>query len=332
LKINSTILKAVHRICATENLHYKAPNLPGDDLIECLIPIDSLREVMQSVLQREDYSKWGSFIGSQMTVHDLGVLGHYLLACKHTFFAKEKLEKYQLLISDLVSFQFEVKESTVEWSLTTPFMQQLSHYKTIQFLNDLEIALRHNIILELTKGKFHPSAVHVMYEYTEEHARFLQEKYKCAILFDQEVSMIHYHFDDINGVIPSANFYMYTHAENVLIDLLQKWYQESGSYTLVTKRFILSNMGRFTYGLETVADRMNISTRHFQRQLQQEGTNYNEILEECRREMSVVYLHKGMRNKEIAHRLGYSETNSFIRAFKKWFGKSAREYKKTVIS
>lgn len=339
MKINSTIIKGIYRVCLKHHLLEKDSSvflqateqlsqLEANHQIESLILLDPFTDLLTDIIEAHHAKEWGWFIGAHLKTQDLGILGHYLYSCKHLFFAHQKLNKYQLLVSDLVNFTFELKGSVVVWNLTTPFAQNIIDNELLQIVNDLEISYRHNIVSTLLQKTFNPATLHVTYPYDEKHHEFLQKKYHCPIQYDKEVSSIYYKVADVNCFIPSQNYYFYYQGESILIDLLQKWYQDSNNYSLITKRFILSNIGHFQFSIQAAAERFNISTRHLQRQLEQEETNYNQILEECRKELSLLYIKKGLINKEIAHRLGYSETNSFIRAFKKWFGQSIRDFKK----
>jgi len=74
-----------------------------------------------------------------------------------------------------------------------------------------------------------------------------------------------------------------------------------------------------------VAQRLNMSTRSFTRQLAKEGTTFGEILERLRRRLATRYLaHNRMSIKQIAWLLGYSEPGAFTHAYKRWTGTTPR--------
>jgi len=74
-----------------------------------------------------------------------------------------------------------------------------------------------------------------------------------------------------------------------------------------------------------VAQRLNMSTRSFTRQLAKEGTTFGEILERLRRRLATRYLaHDRMSIKQIAWLLGYSEPGAFTHAYKRWTGTTPR--------
>jgi len=72
-----------------------------------------------------------------------------------------------------------------------------------------------------------------------------------------------------------------------------------------------------------VAQRLNMSTRSFTRQLAKEGTTFGEIVERLRRRLASRYLaHDRMSIKQIAWLLGYSQVGAFNHAYRRWTGTS----------
>ncbi|HEY8091395.1 MAG TPA: AraC family transcriptional regulator [Polyangiaceae bacterium] len=80
--------------------------------------------------------------------------------------------------------------------------------------------------------------------------------------------------------------------------------------------------------LEIVARRLGVGARTLQRRLGEHGTTYARLLDEVRRETAERWVEQGTRSfGEIAFGLGFSEPSAFHRAFKRWTGRTPREYK-----
>jgi len=81
-----------------------------------------------------------------------------------------------------------------------------------------------------------------------------------------------------------------------------------------------------------VADRLHISERSLRRHLQQQGTNYQQLLETARQRDAQQLLRQTQAEIQlIAQRLGYNNPANFTRAFKQWTGKTPREFRLTTI-
>jgi len=79
---------------------------------------------------------------------------------------------------------------------------------------------------------------------------------------------------------------------------------------------------------EQLAKRFNISSQTLRRKLKTEGTSYGLIKDELRRDIAIEKLSANAGSVDnIARALGFSESRSFTRAFRKWTGYSPSEYR-----
>lgn len=80
--------------------------------------------------------------------------------------------------------------------------------------------------------------------------------------------------------------------------------------------------------LQEMARTFNVSTRTLIRHLQAEGTTYRDLRDTIHRQMAMDALRNTDQSIDaIAVGLGYQDTTSFRRAFKRWSGCSASEYR-----
>ena len=80
--------------------------------------------------------------------------------------------------------------------------------------------------------------------------------------------------------------------------------------------------------LERAADQLRLTPRTLQRKLQDLGTSHNELLDQMRRQLAMRYLREHeMAICEVAYLLGFSESSSFHRAFKRWTGLTPKEFR-----
>ncbi|WP_084658553.1 helix-turn-helix transcriptional regulator [Pseudooceanicola batsensis] len=73
--------------------------------------------------------------------------------------------------------------------------------------------------------------------------------------------------------------------------------------------------------LEDVAEALGTSPWTLQRRLAKQGAVFSELVDETRRELTLIYLaeqHLGL--SEVAEMLGYSELSAFSRVCRRWFG------------
>ncbi|WP_050516063.1 helix-turn-helix domain-containing protein [Dickeya chrysanthemi] len=75
--------------------------------------------------------------------------------------------------------------------------------------------------------------------------------------------------------------------------------------------------------MQIVSRKLAVSTRTLQRRLQNEGTSFQQILDNVRQSLALHYLRNtNMSSAEISFLLGFEDSNSFARAFQSWTGKT----------
>ena len=81
-------------------------------------------------------------------------------------------------------------------------------------------------------------------------------------------------------------------------------------------------------GIEDVARELGLSSRTLQRRLGEDGTTFQQLVQEARRELARHYLlHSALELNETAYLLGYEDAHSFFRAFHDWEGSSPGDWR-----
>ena len=79
---------------------------------------------------------------------------------------------------------------------------------------------------------------------------------------------------------------------------------------------------------EELTGLLNMSARTLRRRLEKEGTSYQRIKDNARRDVAISMLsHEGMTVSEVAEQVGFSDPSAFHRSFKKWTGQSPGSYR-----
>jgi AraC-like DNA-binding protein len=82
--------------------------------------------------------------------------------------------------------------------------------------------------------------------------------------------------------------------------------------------------------LEEVAQNLNRSERTIRRHLKEKGFTYRKLVDDYRCDLAKQYLNAShLSLKEISFLLGYEDSKSFLRSFKRWTGMTVSDYRAT---
>jgi AraC-like DNA-binding protein len=100
------------------------------------------------------------------------------------------------------------------------------------------------------------------------------------------------------------------------------------TWTTRVRRSIADQLPRNLPSVEGVSRELALPKRTLQRRLADEGTSFEEILDDLRRNLAERYLgEQRVSVQEVAFLLGYSDLSAFHRAFQRWHGLSPMDYK-----
>jgi AraC-like DNA-binding protein len=79
---------------------------------------------------------------------------------------------------------------------------------------------------------------------------------------------------------------------------------------------------------EDLTDLLNMSARTLRRRLEKEGTSYQRIKDNARRDVAISLLSRErLTVSDVAEQVGFSDPSAFHRSFKKWTGQSPGSYR-----
>ncbi|WP_455921807.1 AraC family transcriptional regulator ligand-binding domain-containing protein [Pseudomonas putida] len=85
--------------------------------------------------------------------------------------------------------------------------------------------------------------------------------------------------------------------------------------------------------LERMASELHLGARTLQHRLEDEGTGFREIFDDCRRELAAELLRTpNSTMAEIAERLDFRDSSSFHKACNRWFGCPPGSYRTTLLA
>jgi AraC-like DNA-binding protein len=299
--------------------------LPPDGLVAFEAGVGVLEEAAR-VSRRDDV---GIRYGSQLPWADLGVLGYVVLNAPTVGAAIAHLRRYFAIQQTAGVISLEVEDTTAHLRYA---LRQPPHDPARQHAQ----AILAMLVRLVREGARDPAWAPM--EVTLPHGPPTQptDAYKffnAPIRYGAEVASLVFPADVLRRAMPTADAGLFPilvrHADECLAKLPALDDDTLGE----VRRLVASMLGNTTITIEDVAARMTTSVRTVQRQLQVHGQSFKHLVDDVRATMAQRHLaDPQVTMTEAAFLLGYSDLSSFSRAFRRWTGTTAQEYRRAHAS
>ncbi|MCC6112197.1 AraC family transcriptional regulator [Lactiplantibacillus plantarum] len=142
---------------------------------------------------------------------------------------------------------------------------------------------------------------------------------------------IQFQVTDLQRAIISANNSMWAFLQPGL-DQQKLAIEHNQSLLATVQALLLKKIPSGSFSIDEIATSLNLSKRTLQRHLSTLSTTFNDEVQIARRTLVVPLMKDQSLNLiEISYLLGYSDPESFSRAFKKWFHQSPSVYRQQSL-
>ncbi|MEB0041283.1 AraC family transcriptional regulator [Pseudomonas sp. MH10] len=159
-----------------------------------------------------------------------------------------------------------------------------------------------------------------------QHASEYDLLFPCPIVFDAQSTSLLFHARYLSLPLLQDERTLKRFLERSPADLLAR--PDDGDSLSNQLRHLLSRDCSRWPDLENVAEHLHISPQTLRRHLREEGTSFQGLKDQLRRDMAIYHLSRAeLSLQQIAEQLGFSEPSAFHRAFKKWTGLTPGAYR-----
>jgi AraC-like DNA-binding protein len=149
-------------------------------------------------------------------------------------------------------------------------------------------------------------------------AQAYRDFFRCETVFGAPHHALAFQRDQLEEELLWANEELARSNDRVVEEYLTRL--EVGSVATRLRALLTRELSAGIKSHEHYAKVLGMSGRSLQRKLKQEGTSFQQVLNETRCELAKSYLQQSDRQSltEVAFLLGFSDTSSFSRAFRRW--------------
>ncbi len=191
---------------------------------------------------------------------------------------------------------------------------------------ELALGVLHRMCSALLGVHWHPISIHFTHGAPPE-LKLHRRIFGCTLEFDSEFNGIVCNAADFDYPNPTADPVMAKYAQRFINTL-----PAANEFSIVQEVrktiYFLLPMGRAT--IEQVAQGIGLNVRSMQRQLEEAGSVFSDLVNDVRRDLVVRYIENPKFSLgHIAELLGYAMPSSFTRWFSIQFGMTPAQWRKT---
>ena len=283
------------------------------------------RSALQQIFKLQPTPHFGLELVKSLQLKHLGVIGYMMTNCFNFAEALQKYNEFHQLIYDQQPFRFQVYQHKfhIHW-------KHLAQYPCDPVLDEFAVALIVFFFRECLTTQL--PILEVQFRH-QPHPQYLtqyqhyEKLLNCSIQFCKPYMQIVLSADCLNIAMKQSDQTL----KNLLNkQALEQMHALSNSTTLQERleQSIRKGLQRNQHQIEYVASQLKLSTRQLQRYLHQKNTTYQQVLQDVRKNLALVYLQQNhLSLQEISLLLSYSEQSAFQRAFKQWMGLTPQQWR-----
>lgn len=286
------------------------------------IPLDQFKTIWDTL--EEDYPDPDLGLHAGETLFNLP--GHILfLLMLNAPTLREAIDKfcdYYNLLADFALPEFQINKNVAVISIR--FFQL--EFPPTRNVNEGILSAYASVLNRISENKIQFDGIYFVHprpENISEHQRI----FKAPIFFNQPENKLVFCKKYLDLPVLLSNIEILETLERMAQKLQERIYLY-GPWSEKVTLMIMNMMKGEKPEIELIARNLAVSPRNLQLRLKEEGTTYQHLLDQVRKEQAIYFLeNEKFSISEIGFFLGYSEQSVFNRAFKRWIGCTPGQYR-----
>jgi AraC-like DNA-binding protein len=234
-----------------------------------------------------------------------------------------RVERFGLFLAQTAAFYVERDENETKFSanLNVPLRAEAT---------DMFWSFILRLMRQLDSEDLNPTRVDVTIAESPQALAAYKKFYRCPIYFGREEVALYFETATLELELPTASQELARLSDQVVQDYLAK--MDRDDIVSRVNSLLVANLPAGDFSKEDAARELYMSARTLQKKLLEAGTTWRELLEGTRKELAISYLGSGRYSLvDITFMLGFNDSSSFSRAFKRWTGKTPGLYARAMV-
>lgn len=251
----------------------------------------------------------------------LGAFGHAVATAPTVHESLRRLVRYIRVVSDSLEYDLLEQRSGAALHL----IGRTGERRGIRVSNECALAAVASVLRQIAVSPIAPRRVtfqHPAQAGTSEHVRW----FGCPVDFDAPSTSLELSRESLSTPTrlgdAGLSAYLLAQLDDARADA------DVHSTTARTRAAVADTLCDGAPSKQEVARRLGMSERTLHRRLEEEGTAFQRLLDDVRREIAESLLTEGRRPLgEVAYFTGFADQTAFTRAFKRWTGRTPLQHR-----
>lgn len=282
---------------------------------------EAFRKLILDAFAVTEEPAMGLLLGERLLASMHGILGYAAMSSSSVRQVIELLERFIPLRTTLITVKHKIVDDEVQIHLEEAMpLGDVQHF----VFEAITLALK-NVLDFITLGSC--QVRRIIFPFAAEYdPSLVEDLFQCEVSYEQTWAGFTLPLSVLDEPLKMADPSTFQDAENLCQQELDKLTQEATVAARV-RRLMLERQSGFP-SMQVTARIFHMTPRTLHRRLSDEGTSFQEVLDDVRHMLAIEHLKSGrITLQEIAYKLGYTETANFRRAFKRWESIPPSEYR-----
>ena len=288
---------------------------------DILITYDQAIRIFENALDNYPERGLGLRFGRSESPTDWGILGYAMLCCETVGEAIDVITRFHKAAASMTEITFQSTDIIGSIRLIPP--RPLGRVLPIVIEEHFSSTL--SALKKLTGKRVPVNRIYFSYS-KPDYINLYKEVFGCPMHFDQLHNQMLFDSSYLDTpIIHSSNF-----SSKIAKALCEKQIERQEYEPDIIKqvRYLLLMQGNEFRNESEIAGRMHMTSRTLRNRLNAQGTSFQKILDDVRKQLAISYLESSsLTLSEIANMVGFDNSSNFRRAFKKWTGKLPSDYR-----
>ncbi|MCD5995939.1 AraC family transcriptional regulator [Pseudomonas sp. CDFA 602] len=243
-------------------------------------------------------------------------LGYTLVASGSLREVFERIVRYHLMAEDSLELDFRPAGERYEFRFHAPAHCRTSTHEIMDAFAAIYVRTCRNRL----GRNYAPVAIHLQ-RHEPENPQPWHDLFRAPLFFSAPENLLEFACDDFD-----------CHLDDGPIQLDEQASGNEPSTSLIWEQRVRSAIETLLPegepSAEIIAEALHLSTRSLQRHLADEGCRYDLLLNQCRQNLALLHMSDPQSSlSEVAYLLGFTDTETLSRAFKRWTGLTPVQYR-----